>query len=395
MAAQEKGYYAFISYKRGGVDGDVANWIHQKLEKYPYPQKLVTEENRPEDEKYIRRVFLDVKELHVSNTTFSEEIKQALRNSRYLLVICSKRAVESEYVDNEVAYFLETHNNDLSKILPVFIDSVEDSLPKSIRNTDMLSRHCPVYNSYADSKNEVNLYCFYHIVAFLLKVDFQLIYDRYKRYTKKKRAAKQRVKSILYLMSILIVVSLVYSVFSQKKLIERQEEIVELEKEIFPYSVVTGYVNNFLSPVVEYIKENEPQAHIFVHMPTKKTDIDNSHRDRFDEISKYITKGLSLDSISQVKLKTRMPRGSNVHKLYSVSNEKLNNKYLDFATTTSTFLAIAEKKKEKEVYKNENVDDMILEYTETFIKQANEILKEDSVYVTFISSISELKNIDK
>ena len=31
----ENTYFAFISYAR--EDKDVANWIHAKLEKYPYP----------------------------------------------------------------------------------------------------------------------------------------------------------------------------------------------------------------------------------------------------------------------------------------------------------------------------------------------------------------------
>ena len=36
-------YFAFISYKRGGLDEQVANWIHSKLEKYPYPVDMELE----------------------------------------------------------------------------------------------------------------------------------------------------------------------------------------------------------------------------------------------------------------------------------------------------------------------------------------------------------------
>lgn len=41
-------YFAFISYKRGGLDEQVANWIHSKLEKYSYPVDMVSPNNRPE-----------------------------------------------------------------------------------------------------------------------------------------------------------------------------------------------------------------------------------------------------------------------------------------------------------------------------------------------------------
>ena len=58
--------------------------------------------------------------------------------------------------------------------------------------------------------------------------------------------------------------------------------------------------------------------------------------------------------------------------------------YIDFASTTSTFLSIAQKKQEKNVYKDVTIDDMIKEYTSIFIKQANDLLGADSVYVTFV-----------
>lgn len=148
-------------------------------------------------------------------------------------------------------------------------------------------------------------------------------------------------------------------VYSQYRLIHKQEEIVQLEKEIFPYSVVTGYVRNFLSPVIDYIKANEPDSHIYVHMPVRSKDLDHDHTDRFKSISSYITNILKLDSISQVTLNTRMPRGSIVHRLYSGSENELNGKYIDFASTTSTFLAIANKKKEKTVYEHIEIDSMI------------------------------------
>lgn len=383
-------YFAFISYKRRGIDEQVANWIHLKLEKYPYPVNLVSPENRPEHESLIRRVYIDTKELSVKETDFSSDIKSALEHSRYLIVVCSRLAAKSDYVNKEVLYFLKTHNEDTSKILPVFIDTVEDGLPPALQANEILTRHCPIYNSFLDAKNEINLYCFYHIVAFLLKVDFRTIYDRYKQYSQKKEKRRIWSRNGIYILLLLLIFFMGYSLYSQHELINKQSRMVNLEKVVFPYSVVRGYVDNFLDPVIDYLKINDRDARIFIHMPTKSEDLDHNHKDRFDIISTYVVNQLSLDSIKQVRLKTRMPRGSVVHKLYAQSNDALNHKYLDFASTTSTFLEIAKKKQKYPEYENKDVDDMIEEYTDIFIRQTKEELGADSVYVKFVTRISDI-----
>lgn len=389
-------YFAFISYKRDGFDEKVANWVHNKLEKYPYPKDLVDEENRPEDAERIRKVFIDTKELSVTHCSFTDDIKRAIESSRYLILICSRRSAQSIYVEKEVGYFLETHGGDTNLILPIFIDSVDESyIPNVLKDKHVLERNSPVYKSFLESKNEINLYCFYHIVAFLLKVDFNKIYDRYGIYSQRKKRQSIRLRTFIYTMLFILVAVLGDLIYSQSQIVKKQEEIVQLEKEIFPYSVVMGYVGNFLSPVIDYLKEKEQTSHIYVHMPTRVKDLDENHKLRFDSISPYIVNTLSLDSIGQVTLKTRMPRGSRVHKLYSGSNEQLNNKYLDFASTTSTFLAIANKKKKFGPYKDVDVENMIKEYTDIFIKQVNEGLGKDSVYVTFITSIQDIPKINK
>ena len=388
-------YFAFISYKRGGVDGMVANWIHSKLEKYPYPSELVSEENRPSHDSLIRRVFIDVKDLRSTEHDFTDDIKSAIKSSRYLLVVCSKLASQSEYISKEVSYFLETHDNDTSKILPIFIDSVENALPAPINNSHILSRHCPVYSSMSEPKNEVNLYCFYHIVAFLLKIDFHKIYDRYRLYKEKKYRQKQIAKAIFFSLITIAIILLSFLAYSQSQSIKRQNHIVKLEKEIFPYSVVTGYVENFILPTIEYLKVNEPDAHIYIYMPTSAKDIDHSHRDRFDYTLKYIADKLTIDSINQVKLKTRMPRGSILHKMYSSPDNYLNGSYIDFASTTSTFLAIALKKKENPAYSDIVIDEVINEYTQIFIQQANELVaKSDSSYTEYITFVKKLDEIN-
>lgn len=54
--------------------------------------------------------------------------------------------------------------------------------------------------------------------------------------------------------------------------------------------------------------------------------------------------------------------------------------YIDFASTTSTFKQIIDyKKKEYDI----DAEELIKEYTDTFIRQTNDQLKADSMYVRF------------
>ena len=59
---------AFISYSRR--DKAIANWIHKQLENYAYPQKLVRKEYCPPDNKYMRPIFIDTKDLNVDTHPF-------------------------------------------------------------------------------------------------------------------------------------------------------------------------------------------------------------------------------------------------------------------------------------------------------------------------------------
>ena len=97
---QEKEYFAFISYKR--EDEQWAKWLQHKLEHYHLPVK-VRKEN-PSLPQTIRPVFKDTSELAAG--VLADEIHEALENSKYLIVICSPRAAQSQWVGKEVQTFI-------------------------------------------------------------------------------------------------------------------------------------------------------------------------------------------------------------------------------------------------------------------------------------------------
>ncbi len=363
---------AFISYSR--KDKIIANWLHSKLEKYPYPESLVKIENRPPDKKYLRPIFIDTKDLTVDEHPFNEKIKIALKESKFLILICSKNSVRSEYVDKEVKYFLKEHQNDYSKIVPFFIDEVSDNIPPSISNSSVMERHFTIYNTALGEKSEANIYCFYQIAAYLLSIDFSYLYNRYENYAAKKQMRHRWYVGILITTLLLIIVSL-YSLF------RKQQELVRFEKNVFPRSVMVGYVNNFLLPIITYMKDHNSNFKIYVLMPTKQNEI-LDHQKRINDIRYKLVKELKVDSLKHVRLNTNIKRGSTVTMICSKDN-KYHNLFIDFASTTSSFLEVAEYKKSHKVYEQTEIDDLISEYAHTFISEAKQRLKDDSVFVDF------------
>ncbi len=97
-------YWAFICYSHS--DEKWATWLHRKLETYRVPKRLVGMPGR--DGVVIPKrpypIFRDREELPGS-ANLTESIERALRESLYLIVICSPRAVQSKWVDQEIRMF--------------------------------------------------------------------------------------------------------------------------------------------------------------------------------------------------------------------------------------------------------------------------------------------------
>ena len=106
-------YFAFISYKR--EDEQWASWLQHKLEHYKLPTNLNGRTDLPKE---IRPVFKDTSELMPGN--LPEQICQALEQSRYLIVICSPRSAQSEWVNKEIETYMSMGRT--SNIIPFIIE---------------------------------------------------------------------------------------------------------------------------------------------------------------------------------------------------------------------------------------------------------------------------------
>jgi hypothetical protein len=100
-------YAAFISYSH--ADHAVARWLHRGLETYRLPKVLVgTESPFGAVPRQLPSVFRDRDELPASGD-LGAELRAALANSRFQIVICSPHAAASKWVNEEILDFKRVH----------------------------------------------------------------------------------------------------------------------------------------------------------------------------------------------------------------------------------------------------------------------------------------------
>lgn len=129
---REDEYFAFISYKR--EDEKWAKWLQYKLEHYHLPLNL--RKAKTDLPKEIRPIFKDTSELAAG--VLADEIHKALEQSKYLIVICSPNAAQSEWVCKEVQAFIDMGKSEY--IIPFIIggtayaqNPTEECFPSSLR----------------------------------------------------------------------------------------------------------------------------------------------------------------------------------------------------------------------------------------------------------------------
>ena len=113
---KEYTYAAFISYCHGELDIASATRLHYKLENYWIPRSIMKQKKI---KRKIGKVFLDTKELRATSN-LTKEIEDALRASKYLIVVCSPETPKSEWCCLEIKKFREFHGN--NRILPILIE---------------------------------------------------------------------------------------------------------------------------------------------------------------------------------------------------------------------------------------------------------------------------------
>ena len=128
MDNKEYKYDAFISYRHCDLDKFVAENLHRLLESYDLPKGIKEKLNITG--KPIKRVFRDQEELPLSSN-LEDPIIEALKDSKYLIVICSPRLKDSLWCKKEIQTFKKIRGR--KNILCVLIEGEPDeSFPEEV-----------------------------------------------------------------------------------------------------------------------------------------------------------------------------------------------------------------------------------------------------------------------
>ena len=373
--SEEKQYYAFISYSRS--DAKVAQEIQRRLEKYPYPHHLTDKEHRPYDDKLVRPVFLDTTDLSVSNENFTSEIEETLKRTKYLIVLCSKASAQSQFVAKEISSFVESHNGDTSGIIPVIIDHVNEEQPPYISEL-LKTRNCPIWNTQKGENAKMdNQYCFYHILEYLLGVDFQKLFSRYLHYRRRKRF----IRFNLILITLLVCLGLSLTAWLKER------EVSTFEKQTFPYSLVVGYTNNFLIPLLNtWVDSSYSETpHLFIYMPYRYAELNHVKREKgYDH---FIERKYDVGYAENYKFtfKTRKRDLTGHRKKLNSPNIML---YTDNIRTVDAIKeVIIFKQGQPKLFSSKTPDEMTKEYTDLFISQTKEKLRKNIPNNPYISNV--------
>ena len=100
-------YWAFLSYSH--ADSSHADWLHQAIERFVVPKGLVGRITaNGAVPKKLTPIFRDRHELAASSD-LGGKIRAAIKQSRFLIVLCSPAAAGSHWVNEEILAFKKLH----------------------------------------------------------------------------------------------------------------------------------------------------------------------------------------------------------------------------------------------------------------------------------------------
>lgn len=216
-------YDAFISYHRVPLNNKVAKKLQDLLES---PRLVKNSHYAVQDGHTLRKsklhIFLDRAELSASSH-LTGDIRDALRRSRYLIVVCTEDLKESEWCMEEIRMFLELHSGNTDKILTLLVNGKPKSILPGLPLWDF-GTHMSGEGQAADDKKSADIVSadirekngrrilrklkteYLRLAAPVLGCSYDALYQRDRR-RKRQRLAFILGGTLLLLTSVLTVVS--------------------------------------------------------------------------------------------------------------------------------------------------------------------------------------------
>ena len=198
-------YKAFISYRHKPLDSSVAVKVQRTVERYTVPKDL----RDLTGGRKIGRVFRDEDELPLSSS-LSDSIVHALDDSEFLIVICTPDLPLSRWCEQEIRYFLNTHDRD--HVITVLADGIpDDSFSPLLLHTydeegNITGDTEPLAANIAADTDRKRWKLFakekFRILACLIGCAFDELYKREQRYKRRRAAALGSVTAAVVLLFI-------------------------------------------------------------------------------------------------------------------------------------------------------------------------------------------------
>lgn len=224
---EEVHYTAFISYRHRPLDAEAAKRIQRSIESYTVPKGLRKEPGQ----KKLGRVFRDEDELPISSS-LSDSITYALDHTDFLIVICTPDLPLSRWCEQEIRYFIQTHDRD--HVIGVLADGTPDtSFSPFMLNTfdeagnflepiEPLAANIGGKNHTID--NKIYRKEIYRIYAALLGCRFDELWQR------EKRARARRLSIALGAAAVLMAAFSVFLI-SKNATIQQQNAVINEKNE--------------------------------------------------------------------------------------------------------------------------------------------------------------------
>ncbi|MBQ8652622.1 MAG: toll/interleukin-1 receptor domain-containing protein [Alistipes sp.] len=177
--------YAFISYNH--KDEKIAKWLQRKLESYKLPTEI---HNEFEDSRYLRPIFRDRSDLNTG--ILSDELREHLYSSKYLIVICSPNSAKSAWVSREVQTFITWGR--IEFIIPFVIDGTpyaddcHECFPQALLDHTRLHPEQELLG--IDIREDSKEKAFIRLVSRMLELGFDDLWHRHERAMRRKRVLR-------------------------------------------------------------------------------------------------------------------------------------------------------------------------------------------------------------
>lgn len=208
-------YDAFISYRHNPRDSAVAKELQKSLERFVIPKSI--RESYHKDK--IERVFRDEEELNIG-ADLSEKITDAINNSDFLIVVCSKAYKESKWCLLEIETFLKTHSYD--QVLCV----LSEGEPPTIFPDILLKESEPLACDYRLDFKEAKRTQLPKLVSTMIGCQYDELMLRQERYRRK------RLMSLITIIMALAIIAISYLLYSNARIKENYNNSLRNESKL-------------------------------------------------------------------------------------------------------------------------------------------------------------------